>query len=219
MKPSQLFLCPLCGSSNTQHFHTDKLRMYWRCEQCQLVFVDPSSLPTPDAERAEYDLHQNSVADDGYLQFLSRLCDPLCDKLTSPSTGLDFGCGPGPALQKILQSQGHNVSLYDPFYFPDESVLSMQYDFVTCTEAIEHFHRPNREWNLLLSLLKPGGWLAIMTKLVLSQERFAQWHYKNDQTHVSFFSRFTFDWLAERDHLNAEYFGNDVVLLQNREAK
>ena len=45
-------------------------------------------------------------------------------------------------------------------------------------------------------------------------KRLPGWHYKNDQTHVVFFSRQTFEYLAERDKLDLEFIGNDVILLR-----
>lgn len=53
-----------------------------------------------------------------------------------------------------------------------------------------------------------------MTKLARDVDAFAHWHYKNDPTHVSFFSRETFSFLAERDGLEVEFVGNDVILLR-----
>ena len=53
-----------------------------------------------------------------------------------------------------------------------------------------------------------------MTKLATEAEAFTRWHYKNDPTHVSFFSRDTFRFLAQRDGLEVEFVGNDVILLR-----
>jgi hypothetical protein len=53
-----------------------------------------------------------------------------------------------------------------------------------------------------------------MTKRVTSLEAFANWHYKNDPTHISFFCEFTFAFLAKNWETEAEFIGNDVVLFQ-----
>ncbi len=53
-----------------------------------------------------------------------------------------------------------------------------------------------------------------MTKRVLSAEKFANWHYKNDPTHVSFFSVETFTWLAREYQLNVIFADRDIVLMQ-----
>jgi hypothetical protein len=56
--------------------------------------------------------------------------------------------------------------------------------------------------------------MGIMTKMVRGPEAFANWHYKNDPTHVSFFSQQTFMWLAESWQAKAEFFGDDVIVFQ-----
>jgi hypothetical protein len=65
-------------------------------------------------------------------------------------------------------------------------------------------------------LLRPGSWLGVMTKLVISRERFAAWHYKKDPTHVSFHGPGTFAWLGERFGLSVERVERDVILLQKQ---
>ncbi|RXJ72643.1 2-polyprenyl-3-methyl-5-hydroxy-6-metoxy-1,4-benzoquinol methylase [Veronia nyctiphanis] len=210
--------CPLCASDNFADFHQDKRRRYFRCGHCFLVFVDPASFLSADEEKAIYQQHENSPDDVGYRQFLSRIAEPLHKCMPSAQSGLDFGCGPGPTLSLMLEDKGHSVALYDPFFVPDGAALNKTYDFVTCTEAIEHFHYPKREWGQLISLIKPGGWLALMTKLVKDAEAFSRWHYKNDPTHVSFFSRETFRFLADRDGLDVDFVGNDVILLRKKTA-
>ena len=114
----------------------------------------------------------------------------------------------------MLREAGHTVALYDIYYQPDADVLEKTYDFVTATEVIEHLFDPKKIWSQWLNLVKPGGWIGIMTKQVIDLEAFACWHYKYDPTHVSFFSRATFRYLAERDKLELEFIGNDVILLR-----
>lgn len=106
------------------------------------------------------------------------------------------------------------MAVWDPFFAPDPAPLQQQYDFISCTEAIEHFVQPSNEWALWLKLLKSSGTLAIMTKRYTTAEAFAVWHYKNDPTHVSFFSERTFLYLAQRDGFSTNFAANDVVILQ-----
>ena len=93
-------------------------------------------------------------------------------------------------------------------------MLSRQYDFITATEVVEHLSQPGEVLGRLWDTLKPGGWLGLMTKLVLSKEAFSQWHYKNDPTHICFFSRETFDYLCQSWGVTAEYPENDVILVR-----
>lgn len=181
-----------------------------------LVFVDPKYLPSKQREKQEYDLHINDENDLGYRQFLNKLAEPLTERLrkTKSQSGLDFGCGPGPLLVKILEENGFKMDKYDPIYFCDDPLLTQKYDFITCTEAIEHFHSPANELNLWQHMLNHNGWLAIMTKRVIDKQRFANWHYKNDLTHVCFFSDATFNWIAKKFGFDIKYLSNDVVIMQ-----
>lgn len=179
-----------------------------------MVFVEDKFILSPEEEKAIYDLHENKVDDAGYRKFLSRLADPLIEFLEPNSQGLDFGCGPGPALAEILKEKGFSMNLYDLFYFPDANVLETKYDFITSTEVVEHIKNSNALFDKFDSLLKKNGVLGLMTKLVFDQKAFSTWHYKNDQTHIRFYSKETFQWLANQWTMNVHYFGNDVIILQ-----
>ena len=207
--------CPLCSDTEgSKHFHSDRHRDYYRCSHCGLTHVPPSQLLSPEAERAEYDKHQNSPDDTGYRKFLSRLFTPLNIRLEPTSHGLDFGSGPGPTLSLMFEEAGHQMNLFDPFYAPTKQVLTSQYDFITASEVVEHLHNPATELAHLWSILRPGGWLGIMTKLALDQNAFSNWHYKNDPTHVCFFSNKTMNWLEKQWHAELLKVGKDVLLFQ-----
>ena len=65
---------------------------------------------------------------------------------------------PVPALAAMLTEAGHRMALYDPFFAPDPAPLAV-YDFVTCTEAAEHFHHPAAEFARLRAWCGPAaGW-------------------------------------------------------------
>ena len=108
------------------------------------------------------------------------------------------------------------MALYDPFYAPDPTVFNRQYDFITASEVVEHLRCPGEELNRLWTVLKPGGWLGVMTKMVIDRQAFGSWHYKEDQTHVCFFSRAVFSWLAASWQTVPLFVGNDVVLLNKK---
>ncbi len=212
---SQTCPCPLCGEGQASLFYEDKRRPYLRCAHCALVFVPPDFYLSAQAEKAEYDLHDNQVDDSGYRRFLQRAWQPLQPLLDQGSQILDFGCGPGPALAAMMQEAGMQVSVYDHFYFPDSDVLKAgKYHAVTATEVIEHLHAPADVFSQWLNLLLPKGYLVVMTKLVKDAEAFAGWHYKNDPTHVCFFSEQTFAWLASQYGLKMTMCAADVVLFQ-----
>jgi len=209
--------CPLCRSTNKSiQYHTDKKRDYLQCSQCDLVYVSPEFLPSKRVEKQEYDLHENSFEDEGYRKFLRKVLTPLTPFIKNAQNtalvGLDFGCGPAPVLAQMLEELGVSTRVYDPFFANIPEALQHTYNIITCTEAIEHFHQPHREWAMFCRLLAEDGILAVMTKRVIDKARFASWHYKNDPTHVCFFSESTFQYLAQRDGFNVVFPTNDVAL-------
>mgnify|MGYP000075434650 CR=1 FL=1 len=97
---------------------------------------------------------------------------------------------------------------------PDAAALSGEYDFITATEVVEHLHRPAFELERLWSLLRPGGWLGIMTSRHDSAQDFLTWHYRNDPSHVIFFSERTFGWLGDEWRTEPRFPAADVALMQ-----
>lgn len=206
--------CPVCGGAAIQPLLSDRQgRAYHRCETCLASFLDPAHHLPREAEHAHYRTHENEVDDPRYRAFLSRLANPLLERLKPGSHGLDYGCGPGPALAAMLRESGHQVAVYDPFFAPDSRVLDASYDFITCTETAEHFHRPAAEFARLASMLRPGGILAVMTMFQTDDARFEAWHYRLDPTHVVFYRPETFAALARKLGLDCEVEARDVVFL------
>ena len=66
----------------------------------------------------------------------------------------------------MIEEDGHSAALYDPLFHPDESVLARTYDFITCTETVEHFATPRADFLRLNELLAPGAYLGIMTDIL-----------------------------------------------------
>ena len=209
--------CPLCSGQQIHAYHRDKRRLYLRCARCLLVFVPSAYHLSPMQEKAEYDRHENSPADQGYRDFLSRLADPLLERLPRRAHGLDFGSGPGPTLSVMLEERGHEVALYDPFYANDSTALETTYDFITASEVVEHLPAPGIELERLWGLLRPGGTLGLMTKRARDQAAFASWHYKADPTHISFFSRESFEYLGAEWKAKPVFVGPDVVFFRKGE--
>lgn len=206
--------CPVCGTAQTEPFLSVEGRDYWRCHTCAARFLAPAQRPSRGDEYAHYLHHENSSDDPRYRRFLSKLADPLLERLAPGSHGLDYGCGPGPALAAMLREAGHRVALYDPFFAPDLAPLGTSYDFVTCTEVVEHFHTPRAEFARLRELVRPSGWLALMTCFQTDDARFARWHYRTEPTHVVFYREVTLRYLARDWGWRCEVPVKDVALMQ-----
>ncbi len=206
--------CPLCRHQPLVLFAEDSNRVYLRCPHCFLISVPDRYWLSQAEQKATYDLHENDPQDPGYRRFLSRLCAPLLERLQPGQFGLDFGCGPGPALPAMLTEHGHRMECYDPFYFNDPAVFERQYDYICAAEVVEHLQDPDRTFTLLFKMLNPGGWLGIMTKLALDARAFSRWHYIRDMTHICFYSRGTLDFIARRFNARLIYAASDSILLQ-----
>ncbi len=188
--------CPLCAKLATVFFK-DSNSCFYKCNYCELLCLEPSFRLSEVEEKARYELHENSPEDKHYRDFLGQLVYPLAKILPCGATGLDYGCGPGPTISKMLLERGFSVTNYDPFYFPQEETLKKTYDFITCTEVAEHFYYPAKEFKKLNSLLNHNGYLAIMTSPYGTLKEFENWHYRRDPTHVAFYNEKTFAYLSK----------------------
>ena len=188
-------------------------RDYLRCGTCALTYLPASQHADAARERARYEEHNNSSSDPGYRSFLDRVLSPLCARLAPGSEGLDYGCGPGPTAV-MLAERGFRTYNYDRYFFPDEAVLSRKYDFLVCTEVLEHLRRPAEDLARLDALLKPGGLLGVMTGVLEDDASFADWWYRRDFTHICFYRPETLAWIAARFGWTLTRPARDVALLR-----
>jgi SAM-dependent methyltransferase len=173
--------------------------VFWHCTVCELVFRDPSQYLTQEAEAARYRTHRNSLDDPRYLDFLDRLAAPMSERLAPGARGLDYGCGPVGGMAALLEPRGFETRSWDPLFHPNDATSTPgAYDFVTCSEVLEHLPLPNTQLDHMASLLRPGGQIGIMTQFRGEIEQFATWHYRRDPTHVCFYSAATMRWIAKQ---------------------
>jgi SAM-dependent methyltransferase len=189
-------------------------KTYWRCDRCEARFLDPCQRMSLADERAHYLTHQNDPDDAGYRRFLSKLAEPMMARLATRQCGLDFGCGPGPALAAMLREAGHEMAVYDPVFAPETEVLERRYDFITCTEVLEHLHDPADVLDRFDALLRPGGWLGVMTGFQTDDARFANWRYRREPTHVVFYREATLRLIARDRRWQCEVPVKDVALMR-----
>ena len=185
-------ICIVCKNSNTEVFGHFDNKKYWKCGICKAIYLDKRNYLNSKEEYAHYLTHNNDIEDERYKLFLSKLMNPLIKELKENSTGLDYGCGPGPALAKMLEEIGHKIYVYDPFFFPIHENLSKKYDFICCTETIEHFHDPYKEFHNFNELIINKGVIGLMTNFYTDDNLFEDWYYRKDPTHVVFYCEETF---------------------------
>lgn len=201
--------CLIC-SAPAQHFFKDNKteQTYFKCPNCEAVFLAKENRLSLSEETARYELHENNPEDQAYRDFLFQLIEPLLEKLSkfnSPSTlkGLDYGSGPNPTLSVMLKEYGYEVDNYDPIYGPKLQENKI-YDFITCTEAAEHFYNPHNEFEKISSILKPGGVFALMTLFLKSDEDFKNWYYRRDPSHVIFYATKTLEFIAQKHFISSK---------------
>ncbi|GAB5399714.1 MAG: class I SAM-dependent methyltransferase [Aureisphaera sp.] len=188
-------VCPLCKSTNVKQ-RVDAFQ-FLTCSNCGSVFRNPEDFPNPQKERERYLQHNNNIEDPRYQRFVNPIVEAVVKTFPTTSMGLDFGAGTGPVISKILGDRGYAMHLWDPFFHSDRSVLDKTYDFIVCCEVIEHFHKPYEEFQLMQSLLKPNGTLFCMSELLPGASQFSTWYYKDDPTHVIFYSEQNLLWIQE----------------------
>ena len=190
---SQNHTCPLCHSAG-ELFYNQKFK---ECSGCQSIFRCPNFFLSWEKEKSRYEEHNNNVQDIKYKWFVDPLVEEILKNHWSDEIWLDFWAGTGPVISHLLEQKWFHTKLYDPFFHNDKKLLLGKYDFIIACEVVEHFHDPEKEFELLYNLLKAKGKLYIMTDLYSSEINFSKWYYKNDKTHVFFYSNYAFQWIQK----------------------
>lgn len=203
--------CSLCNN-NTQAFFQQKERFFYKCNHCQSILLNNELHLNNKEEKARYDKHSD-VINKGYQNFVSPIVKAVNKQHPNTDYGLDYGCGKSAIVQKMLINNGFNIAGYDPFYFPNTDSLNKRYHFITCCEVIEHFYNPKLEFNKLKQLLLPKGSLFFMTNLITPNTDFSTWWYKNDPTHVFFYSKQSFEYIYQTYHFSSLKINENVIQL------
>ena len=185
--------CKLCGSPSQQLKHK---KLYHVCGNCELIWLDERDVLAPGPEKERYLEHNNDPDNQGYRKMFMDFLD-MVESRCKGQRALDFGSGPGPVLAGILRDRGWDVDIYDPYFAPDEAFKQCKYNLVTCTEVMEHVSDPLITWRSLVERLDTGGVLAVMTHFHPGVQKFKDWWYIRDATHVGFYNRITMEWLAQ----------------------
>jgi 2-polyprenyl-3-methyl-5-hydroxy-6-metoxy-1,4-benzoquinol methylase len=169
---------------------------------------------TFEQEKSRYLEHNNDVHDIRYQDFVKPIIRAVKNTFNSNNVGLDYGCGTGPVITKLLRDLNYNITTFDPFFDNNLMALKTTYNFIVCCEVIEHFHSPLKEFLLLKSLLKQAGKIYCMTELYNENIDFDKWYYKNDDTHVIFYQKNTFEWIKEKLNFSKVSCSDRLVIFE-----
>lgn len=192
--------CKICGfETRLIEVKRDQTRYHY-CNRCEYISKDSDCRVSVEQEFVIYDRHTNSIEDESYVAYFRNFINKTIVKyMPEGRKGLDFGSGPEPVLSELLKRDyGYDVDIYDKFYATEKIYEGKTYDLVTSTEVVEHMDNPIEYFKLFKSLLAKDGILAIMTQFHPKDDsKFEGWHYRRDESHISFYTPETISWIAK----------------------
>lgn len=177
-----------------------KDKKYNFCTNCKSVFLNSEFYLSSENQKDRYLLHNNTLEDAGYKNYLEKFFeDVLTVSKIKNHTYLDYGSGPNPCLVDLVKQKYpdfEQIDAWDLFFTKDFTPKDNSYSLITCLEVAEHFENPTESFLHIKSLLKNDGILALQTQIfypeddfVKTSKKFATWWYKEDTTHVTFYSK------------------------------
>ena len=213
--------CIIC-CQKTHLIKDDKYSdIYYKCPRCEAIFLQRDHILDKKMEKTEYDRHENTMDNNGYVNSFRELIDKYIIEFTGDLKGkkiLDFGCGPNPVLSEILKKYEADVVHYDPYFFKDISFKSEQFDIVVSTEVFEHLSNPYNELKLIKDLLKKDSFLIIKTQFHnMKDDDFLTWWYRRDPTHIIFYTSKTFEYMAKKTGFVIMFSDNEEIIVLKKE--
>lgn len=190
--------CKICNQKVNRFEDNQLQKEFYQCPHCELIFLDEKYLVSSKREKSQYDNHNNSLEDAGYVKMFEDFLDFFWEDIKeNTKISLDFGSGPGPVLNTLIQRRGVSCEIYDKFYQQDKIYEGKKYDLITSTEVFEHLDNPQEMLEFFKKHLHVKGHVALMTLFHTNkQEDFLKWWYRRDPTHITFFTPKTFEVLA-----------------------
>jgi pseudouridine kinase len=198
--------CVFCESDSIDTLEV-RNRTYYACRSCGGIFLDRTQMLEPAAEKARYEKHENGLENKGYRAYLEDFMRTVLEFSVGTPTGsgftvFDYGSGPEPAFVELLRENGYDARGFDPYFAPDTPVFPGGAALVTALEVVEHFADPPGDFTLMAACVRPDGLLAVRTQLLPAVPDigafFGGWWYREDPTHVSFYSEKALQLVAER---------------------
>lgn len=195
-------ICKICGSEDLRIIIKKTKRNsynYFVCNNCDAIFIDENNILLEDSEVERYKVHNNSYNDKSYRDYFHNFICYIDEFIDKRAKILDFGSGPEPVLAKVLKEYNFDIDIYDKFFHKNDSFKNKFYDVVISTEVFEHLKNPLEVFNLLISRLNQNGYLIIMTNFhPKNEDDFLNWWYVRDPTHITFYSKNTFEYIANK---------------------
>jgi hypothetical protein len=208
--------CPLCDATGCARFFEDRRRSYYWCESCGLLFVPKAGHIAFEDEKKRYELHDNNIGNSGYVQFLEETVTvieglPMVDKRI-----IDFGSGKNRVLGELFRERGLFIDSFDPLYDIGKEFLNRKYTVLVLCEVIEHFRDLKHEARVIREMVDTNGVILLRTNICPPLENFSAWWYKEDMTHINFFTRKSIERFAsEVGKVYVEQREKDIFILHD----
>ena len=205
--------CIICNTK-TKLFEDNELKKtFYHCPLCKLIFLGKKFYVSSTNEKNQYDQHNNSLENEGYVKMFDEYLDYTLTDLHVKSV-LDFGSGPTPILAELLKRRALHVEHFDKFYQPIKVYENKKYDLITSTEVFEHLENPKEILNMLAQHLNPNGTISLMTLFhTNNEEDFLKWWYRRDPTHIVFFTPRCIEIMAKECGLKVLKHDNKRIIL------
>ncbi len=229
--------CPFCENTFLIE-ENQKNKQYYQCSVsdtsgCGGFFVHPDFFNTVQEQKDRYLLHTNELVSEiksnGYRRYLEKYLSTVLGYESKTERGgniqalFDYGSGPYPAFVMLLREYNEKkvfkndvqIKHWDPFFYPNGDFFENGADIVFCLEVIEHFENPLEGFEGLAKSCAQGGLIAIQTQLAPNTfDDFKKWWYKDDFTHVSFYTHASIEACSKRVGLVLEAEKDGVVFLR-----
>ena len=125
-------MCKICGNDTVKK--TICNQEYDFCPICGFLAKDDKCIPDSKSEYERY-LKHNNDDNDGYYKYQHKFYLEIKDFLGE--LNLDFGCGEGKILSKILNENSLNTVGYDLYFHHDVNYKKHLYSAIILEEVIE----------------------------------------------------------------------------------
>lgn len=184
--------CPVCGNKRITTIAGGIELLY--CKTCGLYSKDKKAFLSPIDEFHRYEKH-SALVDDHYVSMMMGFVNKAILPYIKEGNAIDYGSGKTGVIKQVLETNGFNCASFDPYFDNHEEVLRNTYDLVVATEVVEHFQDVIIEWKKMVALMKPKGYMSIMTQF--AKDDLSDWWYLRDSTHYHFYQERTFDYIAK----------------------
>lgn len=203
--------CVICGDKTSYENN------YYFCDNCDYIFKNQDSILSLEEEKQRYTAHNNTIENLKYVEYFKDFVEQIIPYING-KVGLDYGSGHGNVLEYVMENFfDYDIDSYDK-YFNYDITLKNKYDFVICTEVIEHIQNPIEFIKIIDSYLSSENEIVFKTQFRnMSEEEFYKWWYIRDDTHIGFYNMKTFEYIAKIFDYNIIFSDNNsiVVLRKN----